>query len=283
MVNVTEWGEQLVRSDLELTVGGEVWCRIEGWEDRRFQSDDRLFLLLREPADHALAERQPGGWVLVREGWPDSASRDVVMRRFLGQDERADYQARNPNVQRTWLLGRIAAKDAVRDLRWQEGAGRIFPIEVQVRNEESGRPTVHGPLADGVRVSIAHTDGLAVALAAVGADPGIDIERVEPRPQSFVATALTERERALLDTTDPAQRDRTITAWWAAKEAAAKARGTGMEGRPRDFEVAEVAGSRVRIGQRWLDTETVLGPVRDGDQAAHVVAWTVIDHDHTNH
>jgi len=282
VVNVTEWGDQLVRADLELTVDGQVWCRIEGWEDRRFQSDDRLFLLLREPADHALAERQPGGWVLVREGWPDSASRDVVMRRFLGQDERVDYQARNPNVQRTWLLGRIAAKDAVRDLRWQEGVERIFPIEIQVRNDESGRPTVQGPLADGVHISIAHTDGLAVAMAAVGVDVGIDIERVEPRPPSFLATALTDAERTLLDTTDPMERDRTITAWWAAKEAVAKARGTGMEGRPRDFEVAELAGSRVRIGARWVDTETVLGPERNGERVAHVVAWTVIGDDHQN-
>lgn len=110
------------------------------------------------------------------------------MRRFLGQEERADYGGRNPNVQRTWLLGRIAARTAVRDLLWRGGAGRVFPVEVQVRNDPDGRPTVTGPAEADLRVSITHTAGLGVALAAQGVDVGIDIERVESRPATFEST-----------------------------------------------------------------------------------------------
>ena len=278
VVNCTSLTDQAVRADLELTVDGVVWCRIEGWEDRRFQSDDRLFLVLRKPKELPLAEQQPGGWVLVREGWPDSASRDVVMRRFLGQVERADYASRNPNVQRTWLLGRIAAKDAVRTLLWSAGAGPIFPVEVTVANDDRGRPLVTAPGGADVRVSIAHTAGLGVAIAAEGVDVGIDIERVEPRPASFEATALTPGERERLAAGPPAERDRTITRWWAAKEAAAKADGTGMDGRPRDFEVIEDSGDRLRIGQRWLATQIVTdpaGPSGTAEPQEHVVAWTI--------
>ena len=280
VVNCTSITDTTVRADLELTVDGQVWCRIDGWEDRRFQSDDRLFMVLRKPQVTPLAEPQPEGWVMVREGWPDSASRDVVMRRFLGQAERDDYFARNPNVQRTWLLGRIAAKDAVRTLLWSEGTGPVFPVEISVANDADGRPTVTGPGADDVAVSIAHTAGIGVALAAVGTDVGIDIELVEPRPASFDATALTPAERDLLAAGPPSERDRTITRWWAAKEAAAKADGTGMDGRPRDFEVSQDHGDRVRIGNRVIATRTVTNPAAPDGPAQpqeHVVAWTLIE------
>ena len=259
VVNATEIGEVVVRADLELTVDGVVWCRIEGWEDRRFQSDDRLFTLLRKPHDRTLAEPQDGGWVLVTEGWPDSASRDVVMRRFLGVDERSDYDARNPNVQRTWLLGRIAAKDAVRDLLWRTGTqGRIFPVEVTVSNDDDGAPHATAPDGSDVRISIAHTAGLGVAMAAHGVDVGIDIERIEDRPDSFELAALSKKERArfeaLPDIARQSVRDVELTRWWAAKEAAAKAAGTGMQGRPKDWKVVEVDGwqTRGKEPKDWL-------------------------------
>jgi acyl transferase domain-containing protein/phosphopantetheinyl transferase (holo-ACP synthase) len=279
VVNAGEIGEVAVRADLELTVDGAVWCTIEGWEDRRFQSDDRLFALLRKPADRTLAEPQPGGWVIVHEGWPDSASRDVVMRRFLGAAERLDYDARNPNVQRTWLLGRIAAKDAVRALLFERGHDRTFPVEVQIRNDPDGRPLATAPGDLDVRISLAHTDGLAVAIAAVGVDVGIDIERVESRPDTFELAALSKKERArfedLPDIDRESVRERELTRWWAAKEAAAKAAGTGMQGRPKDWKVVQVDGDRLRIGDRWLGTALLADATR-GD---HVVAWTEIDHD----
>ena len=277
VVNLTDLQPQSVRADLELTVDGTVWCRIEGWEDRRFQSDDRLFLVLRKPGELLLGEPQPGGWVLVREGWPDSASRDVVMRRFLGKAERTDYESRNPNVQRSWLLGRIAVKDAVRDLLWSSGAGPLFPIEVHVANDGAGQPRVEVP-AEGadVRVSIAHTAGLGVAMAAEGIDVGIDIELIEARPSSFAYAAFTAGELALLPSDGEPHRDREVTRWWAAKEAAAKAAGTGMEGRPRDFEIVAVDGDRVRIGERWIASTLLAGTV-DGP-LDHVVAWTTDEH-----
>jgi malonyl CoA-acyl carrier protein transacylase len=213
VVNAGEIGEQSVRADLELTVDGHVWCRIEGWEDRRFQSDDRLFTLLRKPADRTLAEPQPGGWLLAREGWPDSASRDVVMRRFLGAAERDDYASRNPNVQRTWLLGRIAAKDAVRDLLWRTGGPeRIFPVEVHVANDPDGRPLASEPGGRDVRISIAHCGPYGVAIAAEGVDVGIDIEHIEARPDSFELAALAKKERERFDALPDIGRERVASA-----------------------------------------------------------------------
>lgn len=269
-VNATSITDQSVRADLELSVDGVIWCRIEGWEDRRFQSDDRLFTLLRKPADRTLAEPQSGGWLLVREGWPDSASRDVVMRRFLGRHERLDYESRNPKAQREWLVGRIAAKDAVRAHLFANGTPRVFPAEVQVRNEPNGRPVVQAPGGKDLRVSIAHRLGFGVAIVGEGVDVGIDIEQVEPRSETFERSAFTTAEMGLLDAlvgVGPSpQRDQEVTRWWAAKEAAAKAAGTGMEAKPKDWEVAQYEGDRVLVGDRWISTTII-----DGNM---IVAWT---------
>src|SRR5690606_16701610 len=142
----------------------------------------------------------------------------------------------NPNAQRQWLLGRVAAKDAARAALRERGRWPLFPIEVAVANEDSGRPTVAHAGTEDLRVSIAHTTGIGVALVREGVDVGIDVEVVEPRAATFEATALTEGERALVPALDGG-RDAALTLLWAAKEAAAKAAGTGLQGRPRDHEI----------------------------------------------
>lgn len=288
VVTITTVAETFVRADLELTVEGRLWCRISGWEDRRFQSDDRLFLLLREPGEHLLAQPQPGGWFLTVEGWPDSASREVVMRRFLNSEERPEHMARNPRNQRARLLGRISAKDAVRDRAFAAGVETAFPAEITIGNQESGRPVVRTTLpgSEGLQISIAHTlgggrasgkVGVGVAMASTDFAPGIDVERVTERSATFESASLTPAEQSLLaalirgqhpsSTHVPFCRDRELTRWWAAKEAAAKALGTGLQGRPRDFEVHEVrvgehADDPTRIdllvGERWIATTSLL-------------------------
>ena len=101
-----------------------------------------------------------------------------------------------------------------------------------------------------------------MAIVAEGRDVGIDLERIEARAPGFEAVAFGAAELALL----PADgRDEWTARFWAAKEAAAKAAGTGLEGDPRRFAVAERDGERLRVGERWMETR------REGDL---VVAWT---------
>ncbi|MEL7207575.1 MAG: 4'-phosphopantetheinyl transferase superfamily protein, partial [Actinomycetota bacterium] len=162
----------------------------------------------------------------------------------------------------------IAAKDAVRHWLWERGVAEVFPAEITIGNDESGRPFAEGPFDDDLRLSIAHTEWLGVARVDVGRPVGIDVERVEPRGDRFSDVALDEVEAA--DAAGSADPDLALTRLWAVKEAVAKARGTGLEGRPRDFPVRAAEGGTFVVGDQTVSTETL-----DADQEArHVVAWT---------
>lgn len=250
------------------------------------------------------------------------------MRRFLGQRERDLHLALNPRAQRTRLLGRIAVKDAVRARLFDAGHPAVWPVQVDVHNDEAGRPSVRlAGLPDDVatpgdlRVSLAHTlggrgappVGIGVAIAADGVDVGIDLERVTERADTFASVAMTEAEQRLFAQVfghlSGRDRDRELTRWWTAKEAVAKALGTGLQGRPRDFEVIDVRhpgsslhsghdGPDLQIRDRWVATASIHPPITQSPSAApvtstthtaspdaaaleeYVVAWTDLDPRH---
>jgi phosphopantetheinyl transferase len=266
-VRVREVDPASVRAELELVRDGRVLARIDGWEDRRFDSDEVVWPLLVWPERNTLASAEPGGWFLAQERWRSSASRELMMRRYLDEAEREDYAGRNPRAQRLFLLGRIAAKDAVRRWLWDHGAGPLWPIEVTVANDGVGRPVVRAPGGHDLRISIAHSPWVGVAVVGEGIDVGIDVERVEERSEHFVSTAFSVDELALLTAQGPAEgRSAWVTRGWAAKEAVAKAGGTGLQGRPRDFVVTACRGTSLVVNGQRVDT------ARHGDA---VVAWTV--------
>lgn len=261
-VRIRHLGPSEVRADLELTSGGRVWMQIAGWEDRRFESDDRLWSVLRWPEKNLLAVPCEGGHFRVTDAWRTGPSRDLLARRYLAEDERGEYEACTPRRQGPWLNGRIAVKDAVRHLLWSRGYGSMFPGEIRVGHDGNGRPIVAGPFKEDLRVSLAHKEGVAVALVAEGRDVGIDVERVEARGEDFAAFAFSEGERALI----PAdERDSWVARMWTAKEAVAKAQGTGLGGDPRRFPVHDLDGERLLVDGRWVETRI------DGGLA---VGWT---------
>ena len=82
-----------VAATLELVRDGVVWCRIDGWVDRRFESDAALFDVFRWPEKKSLGRQLADDVLLVDEPCHDSASRELLMRRYLTREERADYEA----------------------------------------------------------------------------------------------------------------------------------------------------------------------------------------------
>ncbi|WP_329315779.1 polyketide synthase dehydratase domain-containing protein [Streptomyces sp. NBC_01278] len=269
-----------VRGDLELLdPTGRVWATIDGWTYRRFGADERVWPMKFTPEVCGIGEPRPAGWCLARRRWTDPASQELVMRRYLGAAERTAYERLAPRARAPWLLGRIAAKDALRQLLWDGGAGPVFPVEVPIGNDPAGRPVPGGALARGFRLSIAHKDRVAVALADPSRPVGIDVEPVTGDPDALIRVALTPAELLLAE--DLAARDGSgmpsaLTTLWCAKEAAAKARGTGLSGRPREWRVSpdpESGGLLVRSPEGHAHpVRTAALPEPGAD--AYLVAWT---------
>ncbi|MFJ2889338.1 beta-ketoacyl synthase N-terminal-like domain-containing protein [Streptomyces sp. NPDC087305] len=288
LVRITSLTDTVLEADVQLTVDGAVWAELTGWQDRRFDNDPQTKPVERFPERNTLSEARPGGRTLLNERWPDLASRDLIMRNSLSSVERSEYAKHPPRGRRQWLLGRIAVKDAVRQWLWGQGAGPVFPAEIRVHNDESGRPYVtglHGRTLPPLDVSLAHRAEAAVAIVrphVPGPGPGIDIEEVVDRPPATLTTALGEKELALLRAQLAATGESEalwFARFWAAKEAVAKAEGTGFRGRPRDFAVFQVAsGSRLLVSGRLERAYTVhyepAGNPPSLPDRTYVVAWT---------
>ena len=197
----------------------------------------------------------------LRLGPYDSLDRDALARRYLSAAEWTRYEARHARARTPFLLGRIAAKQAVLACLSRTGSIGLDATEVVVDNDEWGRPLVllTAPCSRGrdVVVSLAHKSTIAVALAAPGSKDvslGVDVEQVEERSATFEQAALTTWERAL-PALEP--RSRWLTRLWAVKEATAKATGRGLEGRPKGFEIEAAHFSRLRCNGRWVSTHSV--------------------------
>ncbi len=159
------------RGAMEVQHRGVVWCTIDGWENRRFETDDVVFPFLRKPGVHGLAEPLGDGVFGVRERWRTAASRELLIRRYLDRTHLARWEQVAPWDRRTWVLRRVAACDAVRAWLWDDGHGPLFPIEVQVDDAPDGGLVVHTPTGRDLRVVVQVGDGVAVAAVAEGEVP----------------------------------------------------------------------------------------------------------------
>lgn len=290
-VKIVDLRDGVVVADIVLSQGRRMICRARGWTDRRFDNSPRTQAVENWPELHALSRAQVGGWVTCVEPWSNLSSRQMTMRNYLGSPERKCYESLPVVRQRHWLLGRIAAKDAIRDLLWEEVAQPIFPAQITILPGKGGGPEVHGRYgfadAEGMVVSIAHVAGLAVALARRddGVAVGIDVDACAPRSEEQLKLGWSAIERDLVfraRTALPATDWWTVT--WCAKEAVAKAHCTGLTPSPRSFAVTRIdpRGHRVAVASpnssretiaRWTTMTRAQTGLTSGPEH-YVVAWT---------
>lgn len=144
-VRITGFTDLDVTADLRLTgADGAPLVTVTGWRDRRFAGSPRAGAVHRFVDLNTLAVHQPRGWHLLVEPWPDLASREFHLRKYLSGPERAEYRRLPPTAQRSWLLRRVAVKDAVRDWLWDHGHGPLYPAEIEVADGPGGACTVRG-------------------------------------------------------------------------------------------------------------------------------------------
>jgi phosphopantetheinyl transferase (holo-ACP synthase) len=290
-------GDALVRSDIEVTgADGRCWMRLTAWEDRRFDVPER-FRPLTSPGplsplsdrDEAAAAALGRGCVACRRLdarvpdaglWQDVWARRVLSRR---ERERFDALALPERRQLEWLGARTAAKEAVAELLRAEHGVDLLPADIEITAADGGAPIVTAVGLDALPavpvVSLAHAGGRAaalVALVAPGSETtvGIDIEPVDTRPPGFAEAALGEDERRLLSQEGLAGSDEWLLRCWCAKEAAGKAVGSGLGGRPSSIIVTALDRATGRVAVAAGGRSLAVRTLREGDV---VVAVTVAD------
>jgi len=165
----------------------------------------------------------------------------------------------NSKRRREWLLGRICVKDAVRLLLARSADVQLGCADVEILYDVSGAPQV--VFSESLHsmpkfsISIAHKGGLAMAVASndrFNESIGIDIERVERRDSGIETLILTELECSILAEELKHNSDLMLSTAWAAKEAASKALGIGLEGNPKNLEIVtiEKGGERQKLTLR---------------------------------
>ncbi|MGH3929980.1 MAG: polyketide synthase dehydratase domain-containing protein, partial [Pseudonocardiaceae bacterium] len=309
-----------VRADIDL-VGpdGHLLARLVGWTDHCLDLPESLSQTMNScPRDAALG----APWKALIDGLPATETfvcwridelgpgalaahgqlpQRILAPWILSRRERVTWTslAGSEQFRSQWLLGRAAAKEAVRAVLCDAVALDLYPADIGIVADERGNLRADGSWALHVEstplVSLAHCDGVVVAIA--GTDRrcqgiGVHLERIDRTDRTETATgrpppdpheSLDPHERVLLAPLDgPGQLE------WAqrlrcAHEAAGKAFGHGPRGLASLATADLDLGSgvvRMNVGPSPTASVTLVPEpltvrtVRDGDWIAAVaIRW----------
>jgi phosphopantetheinyl transferase len=225
-----------------------VWARLFGWTVYVWKCSDRYIVATHQwPDRHVWAEEldlpgAPEGSVCtaITRGDVEAVHLERAARHFLHEAELPEYLAlMDPGRRREFLASRVAAKDAVR-LWWSRRHGTAelpHPSLFRIARDAQGAPYLvpgEGPALP--HISLAHTASGAVAIAA-DVPAGIDLEPASRDARPLLSDFATDEEVGLVERlAEACPDDVPATRLWCAKEAMAKALGSGLSGRPKDFE-----------------------------------------------
>jgi len=284
---VTYTSDKDIRTDIDIIdAHGRLLYRIGNWENRRFLQTPEFWQLRIAPQESCLSNlwsepvaafrQQP--LVCCRLDSFSSeffeASHGIWLKALaylvLSRRERQQWLSMRAveKRKREWLLGRCAAKDAVRTLLEKHRGVQLSPADIEIVADPYGAPRAEGAWTQRLRIqpviSISHSHGTAVALAALdsGQSVGIDLECLSHRREDFETVAFSAEERKLLDAMPVDLRQEWALRMWCAKESVGKALGRGMAAGLHAFCITGVE----------LDTGAVQLELRNGalDQFPHL-------------
>jgi acyl transferase domain-containing protein/phosphopantetheinyl transferase len=239
-----------------LDENGKVIASLVEWTDRYYTVPHNFYQCRLQPQTSFLSTawmQSDIGLVCRRiEPFPEHFLDDswgiwkrVLAHLMLNQAERDFwYQLPEKGERRTdWLLGRIAAKETLRQWAKQTFNLELASADIEILPNDLGKPLVSCPELEAIgwlpNISISHSRGYIIAgIAPANMQLGLDLEYLDvPRPDDWLLGAFTEQELALVP-----QINREITVvFWCAKEAAAKAFGTGLKGVPQQWQITQYA------------------------------------------
>ncbi len=174
-----------------------------------------------------------------------AAADESFLNLTLTVDERTEYASKTvPKRAAEWLAGRAAAKKSVQRLVHAQGFQPPSGSRVPIITDENGKPSVkHSPRGQAKldHLSISHSNGFAMAASTYPGSFqgfGVDLEKIEPRSESWAKDYFTPAEIALAAaSTEP---DTAFSKMWAVKEAALKAVGVGLRIDLKDVEITHM-------------------------------------------
>lgn len=248
-----------------LSPSNTLRCRLTGFRLRVFQFPGAYIACLYWPQLESaltkplvLAGGGPGLFLRRSAGMPQAFLEQglgiwvrALAHVCLGAREREHFYGlpAKGGRRREWLLGRMAAKDAVREYADARLGVKLAPAEIEVLPDGRGRPIIHCPeleaMGEAPAVSLAHAPlpadaaagrgSVAVAAVASHGRVGVDVEIPDARRLGdWLASAFHPDDLHLAPDAD------TQLVFWAAKEAAAKAAGLGFEGQPQAWRIEEL-------------------------------------------
>jgi acyl transferase domain-containing protein/phosphopantetheinyl transferase len=242
--------------------GTALIARIAGISSRRIATEDVLSRFIAEPARQKIAQELPlatagfspreniACFKLAGDLVPlDRAFVDWLADYVLSGAEREFFQfeLKSDQRKREWLIGRMAAKDAVRTLIARDYGLELCPADIEILQSDSGQPVLSGnwlslvPCAP--TVSIAHKGDLAVAVASGAAGLkriGVDLEELRQLPAGFAELGLKGRAVLPAEKLPEPERSEAHLAMWCAREAFGKALGIGLADQMSKIEIDEI-------------------------------------------
>lgn len=249
---------------------GQVIFAALGWRDRFFRVPNSFYHARFKPRDSWYGEEVSGLfgdlpdqaliWSVPKffDGFLTEAGgiwRKVLSRTLLSGEELAQFHALPPRPKRLedWLVGRIAIKEAARQWILRHYGVLLMPADLVVRYSDSGKPYLSGEGLDHLgpmpEISVAHSGGEAVAAASrPGQAVGVDFEwHGRIKTPDLLQGGFSAAEQAVIavqaGSGDDGRGEARALLGWCAKEAAAKLLGEGLNGRPRDFVLHDLAPS----------------------------------------
>ena len=228
---------------------GRLWIRVDSLQAWRVLCPKTLLEANHKPREGYLAAPWASGDETLsccRVGSSNfgDVNPDWIARLYLRASEWEQYKQRPA---RDWLLGRIAAKDAVRALFRDRKGILLHPLEVEIVNEADGAPRLTVPPMPSIALSIAHIEDEAIAIATESEGIGVDLAAVKARGREFSDFAFSKSELALFP---QAALEGWIHRGWCAKEAAVKAFRLGFAEMP-DFHIEGIDESTGSLFMNW--------------------------------
>jgi 4'-phosphopantetheinyl transferase len=152
------------------------------------------------------------------------------MQTTLGQDVASIAAGLGNDSIHVWQL---AYRRAMRRDPWRALLAIYLGVSAETVtfvDDAYGRPELASPCDELLRFNWSHSGDRALIAIAREVVPGVDLERIRPRPR---AMALAERffhhaETSALSALDKAQREQAFLELWTGKEAVLKALGRGL-------------------------------------------------------